>query len=109
MQIKPVDKTQKICYILVQGKGANNLECEVSMKNIKAYLRWLWCVVKWCFIVETICLHIAIGVFIWSLLEPVGSCLDVGGVYDEHLKECRYDCVKWTPEKGCIKDYKDIE
>ena len=40
--------------------------------------------------------------FLYQHFDPVGNCLDIGGVWDSDRHECRYDCDKWVEGKGCI-------
>ena len=34
--------------------------------------------------------------------DEEGSCMDLDGVWDHDQKICRYDCLAWTKETGCI-------
>lgn len=33
--------------------------------------------------------------------EELG-CLDDGGIWDGHNKQCRHDCAAWNEKEGCI-------
>ena len=33
---------------------------------------------------------------------PQDFCADAGGVWDSEFGECRFDCLKWQKETGCI-------
>ncbi len=34
--------------------------------------------------------------------DAVGDCLDLGGVWDNEYKSCRFDCNHWNEKDGCI-------
>jgi len=63
-------------------------------------------ILKICGIVILCCLGLigaSLGAgFLYQYFDPVGNCLDVGGVWDSDRHECRYDCDKWVEGKGCI-------
>ena len=69
------------------------------MKNIKKNLKICGIAIL-CFW-GLICLLVVAG-FLYQYFDPVGNCLDVGGVWDSDRHECRYDCDKWVEGKGCI-------
>lgn len=67
-------------------------------------------------IIKTVCLTI-IKIFFWGaallflgaavllllyFFDEEGSCMDLDGVWDHDQKICRYDCLAWTKETGCI-------
>ncbi len=52
---------------------------------------------------------ILIGGLLYLFFDDVGNCLDADGIYDHNRKECRYDCLKWTKEEGCIPLPDDYE
>ena len=44
---------------------------------------------------------VLIGIILFPGDEP-GSCADDGGVWDDELKVCRFDCHHWNKKDGCI-------
>ena len=60
-------------------------------------------------IIKTVCLAIIKFLFVLFvlLLLPIAAIFvylvfDHGGVWDHDRKICRYDCLAWTKETGCI-------
>ncbi len=52
---------------------------------------------------------ILLGGILFLIFDDIGGCLEMGGVWDDDLKICRYDCLKWTKEDGCIPLPDDYE
>ena len=46
----------------------------------------------------------AVCLFSINILFPdaIGDCLDLGGVWDNEYKSCRFDCNHWNEKDGCI-------
>ena len=42
------------------------------------------------------------AIFVYLVFDDAGYCLEHGGVWDHDQKICRYDCLAWTKETGCI-------
>ncbi len=45
---------------------------------------------------------VVIGLCLIWIYDQDGSCIDVGGVWDNVEKRCRYDCLTWNEEDGCV-------
>lgn len=54
------------------------------------------------FTVILIVFIVFLGIIIFLFTDDKGQCLDLGGVWDNNLKKCRCDCLKWNEETGCI-------
>lgn len=45
------------------------------------------------------------GYFLHLVFDEEGYCLsEQHGVWDNKKKICRYDCIKWDEERGCLKE-----
>ena len=43
--------------------------------------------------------------FLYIVFDDKGYCLSSQhGVWDNKQKICRYDCIKWDEERGCVKE-----
>ncbi len=44
-------------------------------------------------------------IFLYIVFDDKGYCLSQQhGVWDNDQKICRYDCIKWDKERGCVKE-----
>ncbi len=72
------------------------------MKNIKLkkIFRWIF-LILW-----NVCAFLGllfIGFVLFYLFDDASRCIsEYHGVWDGHQNICRYDCLKWTEETGCI-------
>jgi len=42
---------------------------------------------------------------LYIVFDDKGYCLSSQhGVWDNEQKICRYDCIKWDKERGCVKE-----
>ena len=52
-----------------------------------------------------ICLLVIImieAIFLYLAFDDAGYCLEHGGIWDGNKKLCRYDCLAWSKETGCV-------
>ena len=59
-------------------------------------------IIKFLFVLFVLLLLPIAAIFVYLVFDDAGYCLEHGGVWDHDRKICRYDCLAWTKETGCV-------
>lgn len=59
-------------------------------------------IIKFIFALFVLLLLPIAAIFVYLVFDDAGYCLEHGGVWDYDRKICRYDCLAWTKESGCV-------
>lgn len=74
------------------------------MKNIN-FKKGLWWVLRFLWNVCAVVGLCIIGYFFFLISDDKGYCLsEQHGVWDDNQKICRFDCIKWDKDRGCLKE-----